>query len=278
MVFSPDGRAARHRPRRRDDSSLAGPGPGAGRSVVGERGQRRLGRLGRPPPANAYPALWQLTDYPAEAVRFLRGKAALYVAAGADEIARPSPGWTAGGFADREAATKKLRQAGPGGRGAAAAGTQGRGEPGTGGPDRGAASRAGAGRPAAGRGPAVDPGRGRVGGDWDGRGAAGAGRVGRPRVAAAAGRRGRAGPGAVEGRPVSRNGAGANAGPRPPSLSLRAPAGGPRVGQAGRPRLRFRFSPRPITSLGHAPHRAAGRSPKRQRGRPRPYVGRDPKW
>ena len=62
--------------------------------------------------ANAYPALWQLTDYPAEAVRFLRGKAALHAVAGADEYARLVAALDSGRFADREAATKKLRELG----------------------------------------------------------------------------------------------------------------------------------------------------------------------
>jgi hypothetical protein len=62
--------------------------------------------------ANAYPALWQLTDYPAEAVRFLRGKAALHAVAGTDEYARLVAAMDSGRFADREAATKKLRELG----------------------------------------------------------------------------------------------------------------------------------------------------------------------
>jgi WD40 repeat protein len=63
-------------------------------------------------PANVYPALWQLTDYPAEAVQFLRRKAALHAAAGPDEFANLVAGLDSGRFADREAATKKLRELG----------------------------------------------------------------------------------------------------------------------------------------------------------------------
>ena len=141
-------------------------------------------------PANVYPALWQLTDYPAEAVQFLRGKAALPRGGWAGRVrhAPRRPGQRAvrrpGGGHEEAART------GPGGPGPAAAGPQARAEPGAGGPDRGAVGRAGAGGPAARRRPAGDPGGGRAGVHRDRRGPAGAGRVGRPRVAAAAGRRG----------------------------------------------------------------------------------------
>jgi WD40 repeat protein len=63
-------------------------------------------------PANAYPALWQLADYPAETVRFLRAKAALAPRAGADEIDKAIAGLDNTRFAEREAATKRLRELG----------------------------------------------------------------------------------------------------------------------------------------------------------------------
>src|SRR5262249_23121266 len=63
-------------------------------------------------PANAYPALWQLTDYPAETVRFLRAKAALAPLAGADEIDKLIAGLDSPRFAERETASKRLRELG----------------------------------------------------------------------------------------------------------------------------------------------------------------------
>jgi WD40 repeat protein len=63
-------------------------------------------------PSNAYPALWQLTDYPAETVRFLRAKAALAPQAGADEIDKAIAGLDSSRFAEREAASKRLRELG----------------------------------------------------------------------------------------------------------------------------------------------------------------------
>jgi WD40 repeat protein len=61
---------------------------------------------------NAYSAVWQLTDYPAETVRFLRTKAALAPQAGADEIDKVIAGLDSSRFAEREAATKRLRELG----------------------------------------------------------------------------------------------------------------------------------------------------------------------
>jgi WD40 repeat protein len=61
---------------------------------------------------NAYPAVWQLTDDPAEAVRFLRAKVALTPEAGADEVGKLIADLDGVRFADREAATKKLRTLG----------------------------------------------------------------------------------------------------------------------------------------------------------------------
>jgi WD40 repeat protein len=63
-------------------------------------------------PANAYPALWQLIDFPAETVRFLRSKAALAPPAGADEIDRAIAGLDSTRFAERVAASKRLRELG----------------------------------------------------------------------------------------------------------------------------------------------------------------------
>jgi WD40 repeat protein len=112
MVFSPDGRAL-----------ATGHGDGTillwrvpapvpdGPWSVGEAGAA-WDALVDPHPANAYPAVWQLTDYPAEAVRFLRGKAALVPPATADEMDKAITGLDSARFADREAASKRLRELG----------------------------------------------------------------------------------------------------------------------------------------------------------------------
>jgi hypothetical protein len=63
-------------------------------------------------PTNAYPALWQLSDYPAQTVRFLRGKVALTPVAKTDEWARLIAGLDNPRFAEREAASKRLRELG----------------------------------------------------------------------------------------------------------------------------------------------------------------------
>lgn len=63
-------------------------------------------------PVNAYPAVWQLADYPAEVVRFLRGKFALAPAADADEWPKLIAGLDSPRFAEREAASKRVRELG----------------------------------------------------------------------------------------------------------------------------------------------------------------------
>jgi WD40 repeat protein len=79
--------------------------------AVGEA-QAAWDALADPLPANAYPAVWQLIDYPAEAVRFLRGKAALAPVAGADEFARLIGKLDSARFTEREAASKRLGELG----------------------------------------------------------------------------------------------------------------------------------------------------------------------
>jgi WD40 repeat protein len=63
-------------------------------------------------PGNAYPAAWQLSDYPAEAVRFLRDKFSLVPAAGPDEWAKLIDALDSPRFAEREAASKRVRELG----------------------------------------------------------------------------------------------------------------------------------------------------------------------
>ena len=62
--------------------------------------------------ASGYPVVWQLADRPAEVVHFLRGKVALDAVASSDEIARLVAGLDSPRFAEREAASKRLRQFG----------------------------------------------------------------------------------------------------------------------------------------------------------------------
>jgi hypothetical protein len=63
-------------------------------------------------PNNAYPDLWQLTDYPAEAVRFLRGKARLTPIAQPEEWPKLIASLDSPRFAERESASKRLRELG----------------------------------------------------------------------------------------------------------------------------------------------------------------------
>jgi WD40 repeat protein len=63
-------------------------------------------------PGNAYPAVWQLSDYPAEVVPFLRGKFALGPVAGPDEWPKLIAALDSPRFAEREAASKRVRELG----------------------------------------------------------------------------------------------------------------------------------------------------------------------
>lgn len=74
--------------------------------------------LGDEIPTNAYPALWQLTDYPTEAVRFIRDKVTLGPAAPAEELGRLIAGLDSARFAEREAASRRLRELGRSAEGA----------------------------------------------------------------------------------------------------------------------------------------------------------------
>ncbi|HEX3151015.1 MAG TPA: hypothetical protein VHR66_23245 [Gemmataceae bacterium] len=62
--------------------------------------------------ANAYPAVWQLMDYPVEAVQFLRGKFNRVALADADEWDRLIAALDSPRFAAREAASKRVRELG----------------------------------------------------------------------------------------------------------------------------------------------------------------------
>jgi WD40 repeat protein len=63
-------------------------------------------------PGNAYPAVWQLSDYPAEVVPFLRDKFTLTPVAGPDEWPRLIAALDSPRFAEREAASKRVRELG----------------------------------------------------------------------------------------------------------------------------------------------------------------------
>jgi WD40 repeat protein len=62
--------------------------------------------------ANAYPAVWQLMDYPVEAVQFLRGKFDRVAVADAKEWDRLIAALDSPRFATREAASKRVRELG----------------------------------------------------------------------------------------------------------------------------------------------------------------------
>lgn len=68
--------------------------------------------LGDQSPANAYPAVWQLASRPDDAVRLLRSKYPLIDAATPDEWKRLIAALDSQRFAERESATKRLRELG----------------------------------------------------------------------------------------------------------------------------------------------------------------------
>ena len=61
---------------------------------------------------NAYPAVWQMMDYPVEAVQFLRGKFSHVAQVNADEWNKLIAGLDNPRFAAREAASKRVRELG----------------------------------------------------------------------------------------------------------------------------------------------------------------------
>jgi WD40 repeat protein len=63
-------------------------------------------------PGNAYAAVWQLSDYPSEVVPYLRGKFALAPVAGTDEWPKLIAALDSPRFAEREAASKRVRELG----------------------------------------------------------------------------------------------------------------------------------------------------------------------
>jgi hypothetical protein len=68
--------------------------------------------LGDETPGNAWPAVWEFADHPADAVRLLRGKYPLAPAAVADEFGRFIARLDSPKFAEREAASKRLAELG----------------------------------------------------------------------------------------------------------------------------------------------------------------------
>ncbi|HKB04090.1 MAG TPA: WD40 repeat domain-containing protein [Gemmataceae bacterium] len=83
----------------------------AGRWAAGD-GSSLWQDLGDEIPVNAWSAVWQLADHPADAVRMLRGKYTLAPVAAADEFARLISGLDSPKFAEREAASKRLGELG----------------------------------------------------------------------------------------------------------------------------------------------------------------------
>lgn len=112
LVFSPDGRtvATGHS----DGTILLWrvPAPAVeGRWSAGE-GAALWEDLGDETPGNAWTAVWQLADHPADAVRLLRGKYPLAPVPAAEDIAKLIAGLDSPKFAEREAASKRLAESG----------------------------------------------------------------------------------------------------------------------------------------------------------------------
>jgi WD40 repeat protein len=112
ITFSPDGRtvATGHR----DGTILIWPVPAPVLDGPWSAGEANSAwdALADDFPANALPALWQLNDYPTETVRFLRGKAKLAAVVAASEIDKVISNLDSPRFAEREAASKRLREFG----------------------------------------------------------------------------------------------------------------------------------------------------------------------
>jgi WD40 repeat protein len=68
--------------------------------------------LGDETPGNAWTAVWQLADHPADAVRLLQGKYPLTPVAAADEFAKLIAGLDSPKFAEREKASRRLAELG----------------------------------------------------------------------------------------------------------------------------------------------------------------------